>query len=138
MGIPAQRLIRILRPAHEEVYGIMRDHYVLFCQNWIFNMTEEEKALYLGERLGHANRIDLTLSFSYIENLPDIPAKKDIIDLAYHVKSGILAYSLNDHDLNDGLVMGVYADYILENVDKKNLTYENEGNQIILGPGSEN
>gem|GEM_PF-5291453 len=114
-----------MKPSPEEVYGRMRDHYILFCEIWVSMMTEEEKDQYLGEMPVHLKGIDITDSFNYIKNLPEIPARNDLLELACQVKSGILAYSVQDHDLNEGLAMGVYADYIIEKLRKK-INQEND------------
>ena len=120
MGIPVARLIRIMRLPLKDVYRIMRNHYTLFMENWFLEMFDDEKANYIAARVHFVTEEAILTSFTYIENLPESPATNDILDLANQVKSGILAYSYQDPDLNDGFNMGVYADYILEKLNEEN------------------
>jgi hypothetical protein len=129
MGIPAERFVRIMYPKSEDIYRIMRNHLLLFRERWFSWIFEEEKPDYLATRKVQVTEENIISSFTYIENLPEVPDKNCILDLAKSVKSGILAYSYQDQ-VNEGFEMGVHADYLL-----KKLTYENVRNHISRSIG---
>lgn len=114
MGIPADRLIRIIKPSPGDVYQTMREHYLIFMEQWNMLLTDQEKADYLGARIGKYPGMDVVGSFQYLESLPEHPTPQQIAELANQVLAGSLAWSKEDSALCEGLRMGVYAEYLVE------------------------
>jgi len=102
--------------SHEKIFQKIKSHYEYFFKNWS-TFPQAIKSMYVVSNGCKAHPTLITLidnAKSIVRALPKVPTLQDSIDLAIIVRSGDFEFLYHDSD-SDGVKMGAYARYILDN-----------------------